>query len=341
MPDISQRLQRAWYRRSAPWALRPLSGLYRLIIATRRALYRLRVLSSDHPGVPVVVVGNISVGGTGKTPVVQWLASQLRARGVAVGIATRGYGGSDAGPRIVDSAASADQVGDEALLLARTTDAPVCVARRRALAARTLARHGCTLILCDDGLQHLALRRDLEIAVIDARRGLGNGAMLPAGPLREPVKRLRSVDLLLINGGSTAPGLPAALSAQAIGFDLALHPAQSLTDGQPRPLSDFAAGTVHAVAGIGDPGRFFTALRAAGLALIEHAFADHHAYRPGDLAFNDDRPVLMTQKDAVKCTAFADGRMWCVPVGARFAQHDAARIVEKILHLLPGGGPWK
>jgi tetraacyldisaccharide 4'-kinase len=319
--------------------LRPLSVLYRAVTALRGWCYRRGFLASAHPGVPVVVVGNITVGGTGKTPVVLWLARQLRERGVAVGIATRGYGGSDPGPRIVDAAACAEQVGDEALMLARAGGVPVCVARRRAWAARELVRHGCQVVLCDDGLQHLALRRDLEIAVVDARRGLGNGALLPAGPLREPAARLDRVDLLLLNGTGPAVGLTSSQRARAIGFDLDLQAAQPLVGDRSQPLETFAGDPVHAVAGIGDPGRFFAALRSMGLALVEHAFPDHHAYVPADLAFGDARPVLMTQKDAVKCAAFADGRMWCVPAGVRFAPVDAARLVESILHLLPGGGP--
>jgi tetraacyldisaccharide 4'-kinase len=335
MPETN-RLQRMWYRAGAPWWLLPLSWLYRLIIALRSGCYRIGLFASGHPGVPVVVVGNITVGGTGKTPVTLWLAQQLRQRGVRVGIASRGYGGSDAGPRIVDAKQdSAAQVGDEALLLARDSGAMVCVARRRAQAARVLAQQGCQLILCDDGLQHLALRRDLEIAVVDARRGLGNGALLPAGPLREPASRLNDVAMLLINGEGAAANVPAAPLAQAIHFDLELQAAQPLAAGAARLLTQFRGQPVHAVAGIGDPPRFFAALRAAGLEPIEHAFPDHHAYTPADLDFGDEYPVLMTQKDAVKCQPFADARMWCVPASARFAPEDAAQILNRILRLLP------
>jgi tetraacyldisaccharide 4'-kinase len=338
MPEAAW-LQRMWYRASAPWFVLPLSALYRLIITLRRWCYRIGVFASDHPGVPVVIIGNITVGGTGKTPVTLWLAQQLRERGVTVGIASRGYGGSDAGPRIVDvKQHGAAQVGDEALLLARASGVAVCVARRRAQAARTLARQGCQLILCDDGLQHLALRRDLEIAVVDARRGLGNGALLPAGPLREPIWRLKSVDRLLINGQGVAANVPAAQRERAIHFDLELQAAQRLIAGAARSLQAFAGQSAHAVAGIGDPPRFFAALRAAGLEVIEHAFPDHHAYGRADFDFGDERPVLMTQKDAVKCQSFADGRMWCVPASVRLAPHDAARIVDQLLRLLPDRG---
>lgn len=339
MPEESgQRLQRAWYGKAPPAALLPLSWLYRGVTAFRSGLYRRGLLRSGHPGVPVVVVGNVTVGGTGKTPVVAWLAGQLRERGVAVGIASRGYGGSEPGPRIVDSSATAAEVGDEALMLARS-GALVCVARRRLLAAQELVRSGCQLVICDDGLQHLALRRDVEIAVVDARRGLGNGALLPAGPLREPAARLQRVDLLLLNGDGAAAGLPDGVRERAIRFELLLEPAVPMAGGEPLPLARFAGGPVHAVAGIGDPSRFFAALRAAGVEPVEHPFPDHHAFCPADLAFGDARPVLMTQKDAVKCQPFADGRMWCVPAGARFAPADAARIVGRMLQLLPGGGP--
>jgi tetraacyldisaccharide 4'-kinase len=342
MPEgAAQWLQRAWYARRAPLPLRPLSWLYRAVVGLRTGLYRRGWRSSDHPGVPVVVVGNITVGGTGKTPVVLWLAARLRERGVAVGIASRGYGGSERGPRIVEASASAAEVGDEALLLARASGVPVCVARRRASAARELVRHGCQLVLCDDGLQHLALRRDLEVAVVDARRGLGNGAMLPAGPLREPAGRLASVDLVLLNGEGPARGLPDPARRRATGFQLQLGDAQSLSGSERRPLAEFAGGSVHAVAGIGDPQRFFAALVSAGIDPAEHAFPDHHPFVRSDLEFGDQRPVLMTQKDAVKCEAFADGRLWWVPVEARFAAADAARIVDQIVQLLPGGGPSK
>jgi tetraacyldisaccharide 4'-kinase len=340
MPEgAAQWLQRAWYARRAPLLLRPLSWLFRGVVALRAGLYRLGWRTVDHPGIPVVVVGNITVGGAGKTPVVLWLAARLRERGVVVGIASRGYGGRDRGPRIVDAAASAAEVGDEALLLARVSGVPVCVARQRASAARELARCGCQLVLCDDGLQHLALRRDLEVAVVDARRGLGNGALLPAGPLREPARRLEQVDFVLLNGEGTARGLTALSRARAISFHLELGEAHSLSDGARRTLRDFAGGPVHAVAGIGDPQRFFAALEAAGLKLVAHAFPDHHPFVRSDLAFGDQRPVLMTQKDAVKCETFADGRLWCVPAKAVFAADDGMRMVDRIVQQLPGGGP--
>jgi tetraacyldisaccharide 4'-kinase len=342
MPEaVARRLQRAWYRSSPPLLLLPLCWLYRGVIAVRAALYRAGLLRTAHPGVPVVVVGNITVGGTGKTPVVQWLASRLHGQGIAVGIASRGHRGSDPGPRLVGAGTTAAQVGDEALMLARATGVPVCVARRRIEAARELVRRGCELVLCDDGLQHLALRRDFAIAVVDARRGLGNGALLPAGPLREPASRLEQVDLVLLNGDGSSPRLPDRVRGGAVRFRLEPGAAQPLAGGAPRPLRAFAGVRVHAVAGIGDPERFFISLREAGLDAVGHAFADHHAYVREDLDFGDDLPVLMTQKDAVKCEAFADGRMWCVPAGARFAPADAERIVDRITDLLPGGGPPK
>lgn len=343
MPDVAgQWLQRAWHARRAPLLLRPLSWLYRGVIGLRTGLYRLGWMAADHPGVPVVVVGNITVGGTGKTPVVLWLAARLKERGVAVGIASRGYGGSERGPHLVDASAdAAAHVGDEALLLARASGVPVCVARRRARAARELVRVGCEVVLCDDGLQHLALRRDLEVAVVDARRGFGNGALLPAGPMREPARRLACVPLVLLNGEGPARGLPEPARARAIRFQLELGDATALSGGARRPLADFAAGPVHAVAGIGDPHRFFAALAAVGIDPVEHAFPDHHAFVRTDLEFGDARPVLMTQKDAVKCEAFADGRLWSVPAEAVFAAADAARIMERITQLLPGGGPSK
>jgi tetraacyldisaccharide 4'-kinase len=337
MPDsaLGGWLQRRWYSPSAPWVLCPLAWLFRLVVAARCALYAIGLLPSGHPGVPVIVVGNISVGGTGKTPLVLWLAGRLAARQLKVGIATRGYGGATRRARLVAPQADAQEFGDEAVLLARRSGCLVCVAASRLDAARELVANGCQVVVCDDGLQHLALRRDLEIAVVDAARGLGNGWMLPAGPLREPASRIGTVDLVVLNGQQT-PALGA--SADRI-VHMVLQPGTvlSLAGDKAAQLDDFRAGPVHAYAGIGNPERFFAMLRARGIDLTAHPLADHHQYVANDFATGDANPVLMTEKDAVKCARIADGRMWYVPVAAQLSEADAARLLGRVGTLLAGG----
>ena len=342
MPDRGLRgwLERAWYSAHAPWTLRPLAGLYRLVVAVRRACYAAGLFRSGHPGVPVVVIGNISVGGAGKTPLTLWLARRLGAQGLSVGIATRGYGGATRLARVVAPDADPLEFGDEPVLLARRSGGLVCVARRRLDAARKLAASGCQLILCDDGLQHLALRRDFEIAVVDATRGVGNGWMLPAGPLREPVRRLQEVGLVVLNGSESPDlGVPAA---RIVHMGLQPGAARSLTSDAQARLGEFRGRPVHAFAAIGNPGRFFAMLRANGIQVTEHAFADHHPFESRDFATGDDNPILMTEKDAVKCARFADLRMWYVPVTALLPEEDAERLLGAVrIHLaaasLPGG----
>jgi tetraacyldisaccharide 4'-kinase len=331
-----QWLQRRWYSASAPWLLRPLSWIFQLVVAARRALYAAGIFSSGHPGVPVIVIGNISVGGTGKTPLTLWLAAQVAAMGLKVGIATRGYGGSSRRARMVAPQADPREFGDEPVLLARRAGCLVCVAARRLDAARELVAQGCQVILCDDGLQHLALRRDLEIAVVDAARGLGNGWMLPAGPLREPAHRLGKVDMVVLNG-TQMPAL--GVNADRI-LRMSLEPGEvrSLAGNRQARLDDFRAMPVHGFAGIGNPERFFAMLRATGIELTAHPFADHHLYASNDFATGDDHPILMTEKDAVKCTGIADGRMWYVPVSAQFAAADAARLLGMVGAVLEAGG---
>jgi tetraacyldisaccharide 4'-kinase len=316
--------------------LRPFSWLYRLVMSVRRAGYSLGLLRSGHPGVPVIVVGNVSVGGTGKTPLALWLAGKLRDRGHIVGIATRGYGGRARGTHLVSARDSALESGDEAVLLARRSGCLVCVAARRLEAARELVRRGCNVILCDDGLQHLALRRELEIAVVDGARGLGNGWMLPAGPLREPARRIGEVDLVVVNGsGFPVPGIAADRTVH-----MRLEPgmAVSLVDGEKQGLGAFRGRRVHAFAGIGNPDRFFSMLRGLGLECREQAFDDHHPFELRDFATGDQDPILMTEKDAVKCAPFADRRMWYVPVTAHLADADAARLLGAVSARLSGGG---
>jgi tetraacyldisaccharide 4'-kinase len=303
-----RRLHRLWYgnARAARVLLLPLSGVFCALVQLRRAAYRAGLLASRRLDTRVVVVGNITVGGTGKTPLVLALARRLREAGFTVGILSRGYRGRGrVWPVEVSVASDPDQVGDEPVLLARDSGAVVYASADRVAAGRALlASSPCDVLICDDGLQHYALRRDLEIAVVDAGRGHGNGHCLPAGPLREPVSRLKTVDALVYLG-EPAPG--------AFGMQMRVHSATRLCDpADTRPLTSFRGERVHAVAGIGDPQRFFAALRGAGLDVEERSFPDHHRFRAADLAFADRRPVLMTEKDAVKCAGFAPAHWWSV-----------------------------
>lgn len=311
--------ERRWYGERPPAWLLPLAYLYQAVSVARRRLYRAGRLASGHLPVPVVVVGNISVGGVGKTPLTIWLVEALRAAGYRPGVVSRGYGGrAGRWPQRVGPDSDAALVGDEPLLIARRAACPVAVAPRRAEAAALLLGE-CDVLVADDGLQHYALARDVEIAVVDGLRRHGNGACLPAGPLREPVSRLAEVDLVVCNGGKAQPGE----YAMALLGDAAVN----LADGRRRPLAEFSE-PVHALAGIGHPQRFFAHLRQAGLALDERPLPDHHAFTQADLEFGDGLPVLMTEKDAVKCTALADARHWAVPVRARLDPAFGPRLLQ-------------
>ncbi|MGR9051581.1 MAG: tetraacyldisaccharide 4'-kinase [Gammaproteobacteria bacterium] len=305
----AQWLEKIWYQdASAGYWLRPIGRLYRHVAVFRRYLYLNGWLRQRRLPVPVVIVGNITVGGTGKTPLIILLAQRLKTEGFKPGIVSRGYRGSAGDrPQAVTATSSVDRVGDEALLIQRHTGCPMAVSPKRAAAAEWLLnREACDVILSDDGLQHYALARDIEIAVVDGDRQCGNGLCLPAGPLREPPERLNEVDLVVVNGGDGRDGrFPMALEGRI---------AVNLVSGAERPLREFSGGC-HAVAGIGHPGRFFRMLETTGLACINHAFPDHHPFRAEDLEF-DEQPVLMTEKDAVKCTAFARPNHWFVPVEA-------------------------
>ncbi|NQD37631.1 tetraacyldisaccharide 4'-kinase [Permianibacter sp. IMCC34836] len=321
-------LAQAWY--GPRWrlcGLWPLHVLMRLLVAIRRRLFRWGWLRSEHPGIPVIVVGNISVGGTGKTPLVLWLAEHLRAQGWQPGIVSRGYGGkAERYPCIVTPDSAAAEVGDEPLLLQRASQVPVVVDPKRARAAAELRRLGCNIVISDDGLQHYALRRDIEIVVIDAVRQLGNGWLLPAGPLRELPARLQQADFRVGNGAEI-PGLAEHVMRLQTDRCLPLLP-----DAQARTLADFRGQTVHAVAGIGNPARFFTSLRTAGLSVLPHPFPDHHGYQATDLPWRD-APVLMTEKDAVKCRAFAHSGMWFVRVRAELDERFVSKLDQRLQKL--------
>jgi len=322
-------LQQVWYgSRRVPWVLRGLAAIYAPLAALRRGLYSAGLLPRTRLPVPVIVVGNISVGGTGKTPLTMALIEALRARGLNPGVVSRGYGGSATGPLLVDANSDPRIAGDEACLIAQLTRAPVAIGRDRGSAGHMLLEAArCDVVIADDGLQHYKLCRDVEICVIDGQRRFGNGRLLPAGPLREPASRAAEFGFRVCNGGVAQTGEVA----------MTLHVDEAVALASPhqrRLLADWRGQRVHAVAGIGHPARFFAGLRAAGLELIEHAFADHFAYTKADLDFGDDLSVLMTEKDAVKCVAFADARCWRVPVRAKlpddFFDAVAARVRQAV-----------
>ncbi len=307
MPD-ERALQEIWYGGRAPGAMLVLlSWLFGAVSALRRALYRIGVLKTIKLAVPVIVVGNITVGGTGKTPLVIALVEALRERGWKPGVVSRGFGGSAKEITRVDAQSDPARVGDEARLMFDATQAPVAIGRDRVRAAQMLIDAGVDVIVSDDGLQHYRLQRDVEICVIDGARRFGNGRLLPAGPLREPMKRLGRVDFRVCNGGEAKRG--------EIAMHLAGDSAVALDDAT-RTIRLADISHAHAIAGIGNPQRFFAMLRGAGIDVIEHAFPDHHAFAMADLDFGGDIPVLMTDKDAVKCRAFARPHWWRVPVRA-------------------------
>ncbi|MFG6159744.1 tetraacyldisaccharide 4'-kinase [Halomonas sp. 1390] len=314
MSGLGERWLTAAYRGDA-WlcALRPLEALYRLAVRRRAAAYALGRKPVWQAPVPVIVVGNVTLGGTGKSPLVAWLARHLAERGWSPGILSRGYGGhSERYPLLLDAHTPVTACGDEPRMLADQTGLPVVVDPDRPRGARRLLEAGCDILISDDGLQHLALRRDLELVVVDGRRGLGNGRCLPAGPLREPPSRLDQVDAVVING---TPAFDPPSGAHS----MVLEPAawRRLGDGRRFPLSPLPfEGEVHAIAGIGHPPRFFATLAALCVEATPHAFADHHRYTAEDLAFGDDRPLVMTAKDAVKCRGLAPDESWVLEVEA-------------------------
>ena len=325
------RLESSWYRRSPLLILlTPASLVYCGLSRLRRLLYRAGLLARHRIPVPVVIVGNLTAGGTGKTPLVIWLVHFLSASGYRPGVIARGYKGrAHHWPQPVCADSDPLNVGDEAVLLAGRCGCPVVVGPDRVEAARALLERGeCDLIIADDGLQHYALERDIEIVVIDAVRRFGNGYCLPAGPLRESTGRLTEVDLVVVNGACGPGEHPMTMRAES---------AVSLEPGiASRALAGFERQSVHAVAGIGNPGRFFACLRRAGLRLQEHVFPDHHVYVAADLDFGDDRPVLMTEKDAVKCRDFGLRNSWYIPVTIEMHAEFGVRVHELLTR---GGSP--
>ena len=312
-----------WYRRGLlAWLLWPASVVFAVFVLTRRVLYWLRILRSVHPGIPVIVVGNLTVGGSGKTPLVIWLAEFLKSKGWTPGIVSRGYGAKVDSPRAATMASDAKEVGDEPVLLARRAGCPVWVGpdRVRVAAALRGVEPKVDVLILDDGLQHYRIRRDLEIALVDAR-GFGNGFRLPAGPMREGRLRLKTVDAVVSHGAEVA-GFAMVLEGDAV---------HRMTDARQRqPLKSFAGQKVHAVAGIGDPTRFFLALGKAGIRVLPHPFPDHHPFTPRDLEFGDGLPVMLTEKDAVKLRGAAQPHWWVLPVSAKLDAGFAGWLQGKL-----------
>jgi tetraacyldisaccharide 4'-kinase len=302
------------------------------LIRLRLFLYQRGILQSLQVEVPVIIVGNLTVGGTGKTPITLWIANSLRQRGFRPGIVSRGYGGSKSAQPILAQADSDPALtGDEAVLMANNTECPIAVHPDRVAAIERLCELGVNVIVADDGLQHYRLGRNYEIAVIDGARGIGNGRLLPAGPLREPEARLRSVDQVLIHGDWQCQGpMPSA----AMSFQLQASSVKSIDHSQTKSLADFSNTTVHAVAGIGNPDRFFDMLRSHGLNIIEHAHRDHSFYTAEDFEFGDDLPVLMTEKDMVKCRQIQIKHGWYVPVSILVEEVEFSTWLEHLEHCL-------
>ena len=311
--------RRAWGRRLAP-----LSLPYAAAVRARRVLFRRGLRASHRIGVPVVVVGNIAVGGTGKTPLVVWLVRCLQKHGFRPGVICSGYRGRARNrPQLVQGESDPADVGDEAVLVARRCGCPVVAGRDRVAAARTLLRRSdCDIVVSDDGLQHYRLARDVEIAVLDGERRHGTGWCIPAGPLREPVSRLESVDFVVAKGRAREGEYRMELTGRRLRL--------VADDSVAIDAAELATGPVHAVAGIGNPASFFGRLRDLGLRIVPRALPDHHPFSAGDIEFPDDRPVIMTEKDAVKCRSFADGRHWYLPVDAEVDSVLESNLIARL-----------
>ncbi|MFW5451192.1 MAG: tetraacyldisaccharide 4'-kinase [Methylophagaceae bacterium] len=321
----------SWYQpHPIRWLLWPISIVYRLIIWCRQALYTIGIFKHYKLPVPVIIVGNISVGGTGKTPLVIWLVKQLKLAGLRPGIISRGYGGNaDHYPQLVTAHSDPSIVGDEPIIISRHTGCPMAVAPNRVAAGQLLLQqHDCNIIIADDGLQHYALERDIEIVVVDGQRLFGNQYCLPAGPLREPLSRLEYVDFIVHNGGSS------------VDYNMTLLQGQAINIADPnikKDLSYFIGKPIHAIAGIGNPKRFFDQLSEQGLTIQAYPFTDHHIFTSTELQFDDDAPIIMTEKDSVKCQSFANKNMWYIAIEASISGKLDQQILQKLAGLSSHG----
>lgn len=312
---VSRFFDSVWYgQRPIATLFIPLTFLFSLMVKVRKLLFKMGVLSSTQLDVPVIIVGNITVGGTGKTPLVIWVTELLLKAGYHPGVISRGYGGvASSWPQQVRGDSDARIVGDEAKIIAGKTGCPVAVGPDRAQSAQALMdHHQCDIIVSDDGLQHYALKRDIEIALVDGERRYGNRYLLPAGPLREPVSRLKIVDLIVCNGLANANEYHMKTEgSEAVNV---------LDETIIVPLDTLKGVKVHALAGLGNPSRFFSHLRKFGIQFDSHIYPDHHTYEAEDISFGDEKPVLMTEKDAVKCTMIAGTNHWFVPIRAQMTE---------------------
>ena len=346
--NFSERLQSAWYDNSGwPYLLLPLSLIFFLLSSLRKWIYQ-SLLQPKPNAVPVVVVGNINVGGTGKTPLIITIANYFTRMGLQVGIISRGYGSQAAQfPLLVTGATDVTNSGDEALLIAKSTRCPVVICPKRSDAlAYLLQQATCDLVLSDDGLQHYALAREYEIAVIDGARGLGNGLLLPAGPLRETSGRLETVDSVVVNGEvNSRLNTAAKLPRNYIAMQLKTAAWRRVMDDSEAELAELSGiEQVHGVAAIGNPQRFYQTLKTMNVGVIAHSFPDHHPYQLSDIQFDDDLPVVMTAKDAVKCKSViqqsylsqqVQRRYWYLPVTAQVPEQLFNAIVAQLNLSLP------
>lgn len=362
-------IEKHWYEPSLlSTLLLPLAWLFCFVAIVRRFCYRHSIFKSHQLPVPVIVVGNITVGGTGKTPLIVTIVEHLKEQGFHPGIISRGYGGkATTWPQQVTATSDPVLVGDEPVLLAQRCHCPISVSADRPAAARALLdKHQCDVIISDDGLQHYALRRDIEIVVIDAVRGFGNGRCLPAGPLREPVRRITTASFIVKNvvrnevNNAVTNAVNHAVNNEAdnevtnVATNVASKVATNVINHAPsadneyemtmllgdaldlgganlsKPLTEFSATTVHAVAAIGNPARFFKQLKNIGIKVVEHPFLDHYGYAARDICFDDQLPVLMTEKDAVKCRKFAQTGHWFVPAMAKINNRFLENLTEQL-----------
>lgn len=370
--NLKKKLLQSWYSPRPYSFLIPLSGIYRTIISLRQFLYRANFKKITKFSVPVIVVGNLTVGGTGKTPLVIWLAKLLQEQGYQPGIVSRGYGGrASQYPQWVNAQSDPTVVGDEAALIAQKTNCPMVVDPKRVRAIKTLLdKTNCNIVISDDGLQHYAMARDIEIVVIDGERGFGNEYCLPAGSLREPLSRLQKVDFIISNGvkhhkdmelNATSEKSAFLSSSRTRGsrmttkkldsrirgndnnekklifadkhpefYTMQMKPGEIYNLLNPNLQLTHYQLPVHAVAGIGNPDRFFASLRKAGFFVIEHSFPDHHLYKPADFNFGQDALIIMTEKDAVKCKFFATENFWCLPIGLEIETNFTQDLLQKL-----------
>ncbi len=319
---IAYHLERTWYGKTGLTAiLRPFSWIFIVLSKLRLLLFKLSILQSQKMSVPVIIVGNITVGGTGKTPLVIWIANYLKSAGFKPGIISRGYGGkAKKWPQQVRPDADPYIVGDEAVVIARQTKCPMAVGPNRLDDINALLKYSdIDIVISDDGLQHYALQRDVEIVVIDGIRRWGNGHCLPAGPLRESPTRINDVDFRITNGIAAQGEYAMKYTGDTV-INMSTH--------EKRPVSDFKDMTVEAIAGIGNPDRFFNYLRTCGIRLNARSFPDHHHFESHDLGYNGDQIVLMTEKDAVKCLRLANEKWWYLPISASLPDEFGTQLLS-------------